>query len=85
MYYMQFRLSLHKPLNIGIYRLMLRTRGTSSSSTPLGKKVCTSRCSFYIFLYSLDKGYHLMTMTFPDSRSYVTMNVIYIAYKDNTK
>ena len=36
---------------------MLRTRGTSYSSTLFGKNVCTSLCSFYIFLYSLDKGY----------------------------
>lgn len=62
---------------------MLRTRGSSSSSAPPVKKVSTSRCSFYIFLYSLDKGYHIITMAFPDSRSYETLiYVIYIAYRE---
>nr|DAV49394.1 MAG TPA: hypothetical protein [Caudoviricetes sp.] len=59
--YMQFRLYLHKPLNIGIYKFVFRTLVTSFSSAPPVKKVCISRCSFYIFLYSLDKGY-----LFPD-------------------
>lgn len=62
---------------------MLRTLGSSSSSAPPGKKVSASRCSFHIFLYGLDKGYHLITMVFPDSRSLMrTVYVIYIAYME---
>ena len=48
---------------------MPRTLGISSSSTPLGKKVYTSRCSFYIFLCNLDKGFP--SGTFPDSRGFL--------------
>ena len=55
--FLQIRLSLHNPFNIGIYKIMPCTLGTSFSSTPLGKKVCTSLCSFNVFLQSLDKGY----------------------------
>ena len=59
---------------------MLRTLGSSFSSTPLVKKVSTSRCSFYIFLYSLDKGY-----LSPDFPRFTEFNddfnfEVYIAY-----
>ena len=60
---LQFRLSLHNPLNVGTYKIMPCTLGTSFSSTPLVKKVYTSRCSFNVFLQSLDKGY--LSLDFP--------------------
>ena len=61
--FLQFRLSLHNPLNVGTYKIMPCTLGIPFSSTPLVKKVYTSRCSFYIFLYNLDKGY--LSLDFP--------------------
>lgn len=76
--FLQFRLSLYRPLNVGTYRSISRTLGDSSSSTPLGKRVFTSRCSFIIFLLCLDKGCHIITMVFPDSRDFITP--IYSAY-----
>ena len=68
----QFRLSHHSPLNVGTYRTMSRTLGSSSPPTPLGREVSASRCSFYAFLHNLDKGCHIITMVFPDSRDFTT-------------
>ena len=39
-------------------------------STPLGKATISSRCSFHMFPYGLDKDYHLITMISPDSHNF---------------